>query len=237
MQEPLDQLASWLRDSRFTVVLTGAGMSTESGIPDFRSQSGWWKDIDPRTVATVEALDDHYDLFHEFYTTRLEGLRDCKPHRGHYVLAEWEAGGRLQHIATQNVDGFHQEAGNRSVSELHGSLHRFRCHNCDSKASGDDFFAKKPCERCGGKLRPDVVLFGETLPQDAWRQALGMIQQAELVLVIGTSLQVYPVSQLPMMTDGKVAILNYEATDYDRHFDLVLHGKAGELLQRVSERI
>lgn len=237
MQQSLEQLATWLRESASTVVLTGAGMSTESGIPDFRSREGWWKNIDPMTVATVDALEDHYDLFHEFYTTRLQGLRECRPHRGHYILAEWEQQGLVSHVATQNVDGFHQEAGNRSVSELHGSIHKFRCHRCEQSATQDDFFAKKPCPNCGGKLRPGVVLFGENLPQDAWGQALGMIRRAKLVLVIGTSLQVYPVAQLPMMTSGKVAIINYEATDLDRHFDLVLHGKAGEVLQRVSERL
>ena len=121
-------LASWLKQSQHTVILTGAGMSTESGLPDFRSKSGWWKNTDPATVASVEALEANYALFHEFYKTRMENLRDCQPHEGHFILAGWEQKGWVHAVATQNVDGFHQKAGSQRVHELHGTIRSARCH-------------------------------------------------------------------------------------------------------------
>ncbi|ARU61562.1 NAD-dependent protein deacylase [Tumebacillus avium] len=233
----IQTLARWIKESSFTVALTGAGMSTESGIPDFRSQSGWWNNIDPATVATVEALEENYELFQQFYASRMQGLRACTPHRGHAILAEWEQRGFLHSVATQNVDGFHQQAGSRNVYELHGSIRTVRCSTCDDQTELEDFLAGKACPHCKGRLRPDVVLFGEMLPQEPWQRALADIRSAELVIVIGTSLQVYPVAQLPLMTQGRVAILNYEPTAQDDHFELVIHGKAGELLQQINSQI
>lgn len=232
-KERLGRLAEWLQGSRSAVVLTGAGMSTESGVPDFRSKSGWWRNIDPMTVANVEALEERYDLFHEFYSTRIKGLDTIRPHQGHEVLADWERRGLIRAVATQNVDGLHQRAGNRRVAELHGSIRSVRCQRCDADGEMSAFLAKEACPVCGGKLRPNVVLFGEMLPEEAWQQALFAIRQADLVLVIGTSLQVYPVNQLPTMTSGRVAIINYEATEMDDRFDLVIQGKAGEVLREV----
>jgi NAD-dependent deacetylase len=230
-------LAEWLQQSKGTVVLTGAGMSTESGIPDFRSREGWWKNIDPTTVATVDALEEHYDLFHEFYATRIRGLEAILPHRGHELIADWERRGLVQAVVTQNVDGLHHRAGSRRVFELHGDIRTVRCHDCERQATVRAFLEKAACAHCGGRLRPNVVLFGEMLPQGAWRAALQAVEAADLVLVIGTSLQVYPVAQLPSMTKGRVAILNREATGLDDAFDLVLHGQAGEWLQRVEAHL
>ncbi|GIM48014.1 hypothetical protein DNHGIG_35630 [Collibacillus ludicampi] len=231
----LARFSLWLRQSKFTVVLTGAGMSTESGIPDFRSKDGWWRQIDPQKVATVNALENHYDLFHQFYQFRIRGLEKCQPHRGHYILAEWEENGLIHSIATQNVDGFHQQAGSKQVYELHGSIRKIRCQNCELPADADAFLEGKGCNTCGGKLRPDVVLFGEMLPQYTWNNALHAIQKADLVVVIGTSLQVYPVNQLPAISKGKTVLINAESTDQDQMFDLVVRGKAGEILQQVNE--
>ncbi len=228
-------LATWIKQSQRTVVLTGAGMSTESGLPDFRSKSGWWKNIDPTTVASVEALESNYELFHEFYKTRLKNLQDCQPHEGHVILAGWEAKGWVHAVATQNVDGFHQRAGSQRVYELHGSIRSARCHRCSTKAKIESFISREACERCGGKLRPNVVLFGEALPEEAWDQSLSAIRTADLVLVIGTSLQVYPVNQLPRMTKGKIAIINMEPTDQDEQFDLAIYNKAGQALKLVNQ--
>lgn len=114
-------LANWITDSDSVVVLTGAGMSTESGIPDFRSKKGWWREIDPTTVSTTEAFHNQYELFHEFYSMRMKDIENFKPHQGHYILSKWEEKGLIQTVATQNVDGFHKLAGSRNVYELHGS--------------------------------------------------------------------------------------------------------------------
>ncbi|MDU0205833.1 SIR2 family NAD-dependent protein deacylase [Paenibacillus sp. MAH-36] len=169
------------------VVLTGAGCSVESGVPDFRSQSGWWKQIDPKTVATVKALESNYPMFHSFYTTRVNHLRNILPHAGHEFLARWEQVGHIKLIATQNVDGLHKAAGSSHVQELHGSIKEFRCHSCGKATEEEAFINEQPCQQCGGKLRPAVVLFGENLPDDAWERSMKAIEKADVVMVIGTN--------------------------------------------------
>jgi NAD-dependent deacetylase len=228
------QLAAFIRESQYTVVLTGAGCSVDSGVPDFRSPQGWWRKIDPRTVATVEALQTNYELFHAFYKARIEHLDGVRPHVGHHALARWEQEGRLRLIATQNVDGLHQAAGSRRVEELHGSIRSCRCHRCQRGAERDRFLSGLPCPECGGRLRPNVVLFGEALPDMAWNRALEAVRRAELVLVIGTSLQVYPVNQLPRMTEGRTALINAEETGEEHWFDLFIPGRAAPILERTD---
>ncbi|MEB3102051.1 SIR2 family NAD-dependent protein deacylase [Ferviditalea candida] len=232
----LQAAAQLIQSAQSLVVLTGAGCSVDSGVPDFRSPSGWWRQIDPRTLATVEALETDYDNFHSFYAARTEHLAEIQPHAGHHVLARWEQEGRLQLIATQNVDGLHQSAGNRQVEELHGSIRNFRCQRCGQKSNQEDFLQKKPCA-CGGKLRPDVVLFGESLPQTAWNRSMQAIEKADVVLVIGTSLQVYPVNQLPFMTKGKLILINKELTGEEHHFDVVIQGGAKECLVATNNEM
>ncbi|CAG9606852.1 NAD-dependent protein deacylase Sir2 [Pseudoneobacillus rhizosphaerae] len=219
----------------FFTLLTGAGMSTESNIPDFRSKEGWWRKIDPRTVATTQALEDHYDLFHEFYSRRINGLKKCSPHIGHEILAHWERRGFIQAISTQNVDGFHKTAGNMNVYELHGNIHDIRCKECHSVASEEQLLSKDSCIQCGGHLRPGVVLFGESLPENSWDASLFHIRKSDLVIVIGTSLEVYPASNLPQMTNGKTVYINTEISRNRIQFDLVIKGKAGEVLRKVDE--
>lgn len=226
-----EHLKDLLKASKHTVVLTGAGMSTESGVPDFRSQSGWWQQIDPRTVATTEALAHNYALFHQFYVARMEALQQAAPHEGHYILADWQKRGLVTHVATQNVDSFHTLAGSVNVDELHGSIRTVRCNLCRKQVNREEFVKGERCA-CGGKLRPDVVLFGETLPQNAWNNTLSHMEAAELVIVIGTSLEVYPVNQLPLMTRGKTVYINLAIGKAD--FDLMIAGKAGEVLREVN---
>lgn len=223
-------LRDWLQESKYTVVLTGAGMSTESGVPDFRSESGWWHHMDPSKVATAQALTEHYSLFREFYQMRMQALEGLAPNQGHLVLAQWEQQGFVHAIATQNVDGFHQMAGSKTVFELHGSIRSCRCQNCGESADNNRFLRNFACQSCNGALRPNVVLFDEMLPEPAWHQAVTAIAKAELVLVIGTSLHVYPANQLPSMTRGKTVVINLEPTQFDEDFDVVIHGKAGEVL-------
>ncbi|WP_141336170.1 NAD-dependent deacylase [Paenibacillus sp. tmac-D7] len=233
----IQKLADFILNSKYTVILTGAGCSVDSGVPDFRSPQGWWKKIDPRTVATVEALKTNYDLFRSFYQARIQHLDGITPHEGHRVLSRWEKEGSLQLLATQNVDGLHQASGSRHVRELHGSIRSFRCHNCQRHASKEQFMLGEHCSECGEKLRPNVVLFGESMPEEEWARSLEAVRKAELVIVIGTSLQVYPANQLPRMTSGRTVLINVEETGEEDRFNLFIAGRAVEVLPAVEEAI
>jgi NAD-dependent deacetylase len=234
---PLPRLAEEIRKVRDAVVLTGAGMSTESGIPDFRSSTGLWRKIDPRRVATVEAMETDPDLFRRFYGERLRNLEDVRPHAGHYVLAEWAKQGIVRAVATQNVDGLHHKAGSPEVYELHGTLRTVRCHRCGSPADLEDFLGGDACGLCGGPLRPNVVLFGELLPEEEWDRAIRAIRESSLLLVIGTSLEVYPVNQLPMLSTGRKAIINGSATEWDHRFHHVIHARIGKTLLKLDRLV
>ena len=233
----ISTVVDWIKQSSSTVLLTGAGMSTESGIPDFRSSSGLWKQYDPRTVASVESLQTNYDVFREFYKMRIEHLQASSPHKGHFLLADWEKRGFISFIATQNVDQFHQAAGSVEVAELHGNIMTVRCHNCQKPHTLHQFSNNLLCVYCSGKLRPNVVLFGETLPQEAWNRSLNEIQNADVVIVIGTSLEVYPVNQLPKMAKGKLVYINLEVDDSTRGFNAVLKGKVGHILSEMDDQL
>lgn len=232
-------LEKWLKESKYTVVLTGAGMSTESGLPDFRSAgSGLWKQEDPSKLSSTEALNRNVEKFFEFYRHRVLGLKDCKPHKGHEILAKWEKDGVIQSIITQNVDGFHDEAGSRNVAELHGTLQRVHCQSC-GKQYGNEMYAEEKfhCE-CGGKLRPSVVLFGEMLPEEALMKAAEESEKADLFIVLGSSLTVTPANQFPLIAKrngAKLVIVNLEPTEFDIYADLVINNrKIGEVLQEVE---
>lgn len=229
-------IAKWIDESSYTVVLTGAGMSTESGVPDFRSTSGWWRNINPQSVANINAFYDNYELFSDFYKMRINTLEGCKPHEGHYILADLEANGRIHFIATQNVDNFHAQAGSKNIAELHGNIYKMRCQQCGHATTVEQFMENISCS-CGGNIRPGVVLFGEYLPEKAWQAALQAIQRADLVIVIGTSLQVSPVNQLPTLTNGKKVYINFEVEDFTSQFDLVIEGSAKETLVAIQRAL
>lgn len=235
LMNDLQRLAQWMRDAKSVVVLTGAGMSTESGLPDFRSKGGWWRGIDPTTVATLDAFYDDYELFQAFYKMRIEALSQVRPHEGHVALAMLQQTGFIQTIATQNVDNLHTVAGATDVLELHGNLREIRCQSCDKANTVQAFTTKQLCH-CGGKLRPGVVLFGEMLPERAWQGALAAIEQADVVLVIGTSLQVSPVNQLPRLTRGKKVFINLQASSNEL-FDLVIEGSAKQTLVSLQNEL
>jgi NAD-dependent deacetylase len=225
-----------IKFAKHLVVVTGAGFSVQSGVPDFRSSRGWWRQVDPVTVATVDALEYNYNLFHGFYSTRIAHLKTVSPHLGHQILRQWEVVGRLQLIATQNVDGLHQQAGNRHVQELHGSIQTYRCHQCGLRGDQDIFLDKIQCA-CGGNLRPNIVLFGESLPSNAWRITTEAIRHADVVLVMGTSLQVAPVNQLPFLTSGTLILINLEPTGLEHQFDIAIQGSSVEILSAIDEII
>lgn len=237
-----DRLIEELRRVQRLVVLTGAGMSTESGLPDFRSPHGLWQKFRPDETATVDAMLHRPLLFYEFFRYRLELLEGAAPNAGHRALAELEKEGRLQCVVTQNVDGLHSEAGSRNVLEIHGSLRKAHCHRCGREHPVERL--KKPVQSlddlprcpCGGPIRPSVVLFGEPLPPDTLSRARDAIESCEALLVIGTSLSVYPSASLPQFALARGArlwILNLTPTPYDASADLVVRGKAAEVLSRL----
>ncbi|MBB6449007.1 NAD-dependent deacetylase [Geomicrobium halophilum] len=214
-------------------ILTGAGMSTESGVPDFRSQTGLWAKHDPMKTATVEALENDYEHFHEFYRNRIESLKSIDPHQGHEIITNWQRAGMISVIATQNVDGLHQKSGSQNVAELHGNLREFRCYGCESTLEEADFISKKSCEHCGGKIRPNIVLFGEQLPIDTWEYAMEKIRESDVLVVLGTSLQVSPVNQLPDLAPAEKIYIN-DDLHTDIHFTRTIQGKASEGLSILS---
>jgi len=232
------QLASWIHAAQYMVVFTGAGASTESGLPDFRSQRGLWKKV-PEQLASIDTLLNHPDEFYAFYKERFEGFKHVQPNRVHRILAKWETEGRVKAVITQNVDGLHQMAGSRAVAELHGSNAQVRCHDCNRKFPRE-MFDRRVCPDCGGMLRPDVVLFGEPLPMSEWVKAQQATEKADLFLVVGSSLQVYPAAGLPAEAarrGARLVIINQEPTGLDALADLVYHEKAGDVLEAVDKEL
>lgn len=236
IKEGVEILAKLMKESKYTVLLTGAGMDTESNIPDFRGKDGLWKKYDPRLLASIDTFEENYSLFREFYSERIKKLKNVKPHEGHYILADFEKKGIIKSIATQNVSDLHGIAGSEKVYELHGNIRKIRCNHCNYMAELDDFLNSAKCTACGkDTLRPDVILFGEALPVNEWILAEEDIRKSDLIIVIGTSLEVYPVNQLPMLTRGKRVLINMEDVDIHYDFDLKLIGKAGEILKGLKE--
>ncbi|AXH99515.1 NAD-dependent deacylase [Sporosarcina sp. PTS2304] len=233
-------LADLLRESKRTIVYTGAGMSTESGLPDFRSsKTGMWEMEDPSKVASVTALNQHVEQFFQFYKHRVLAAKGTGPHQGHKILAKWEREGVIKGIITQNVDGFHTMAGSKNVMELHGTLRKVHCETCgqvydNERYENDEFY----CE-CGGKLRPSVVLFGEMLPEEPFLQAIVESEKADLFIVLGSSLTVTPANQFPLIakqSGAKLVIINLEPTELDYLADLVVHErKIGEVLLEAND--
>lgn len=232
--------------ARQIAVLTGAGMSTESGLPDFRSKGGLWRKHRPEELASVDALRSNPLLFYEFYRFRLELLDRAAPNEAHRALAALERQGRVERVVTQNVDGLHSEAGSRRVSEIHGSLRRARCHDCGRAhpiallQKPVESLSKLPRCDCGGLVRPGVVLFGEMLPQAALEEAIEAVQSCDGLLVVGSSLQVYPAAGLPgiALDRGRpLWIVNLDPTPYDDAAEVVIRRKAGEVLPKVAAKL
>jgi NAD-dependent deacetylase len=215
-------------------VLTGAGVSTESGIPDFRSAGGVWAQYDPYEVASIEAFHRDPERVWEFYALRLDVLADAMPNPAHVALADLESQELVQVVVTQNVDGLHSAAGSRDVIEVHGSIASAECLACGRREERVRELLPLPrCADCGSVLKPGVVMFGELLPVQAIERATKLAQNAELLLVVGTSLEVWPVAGLPDETlghGGRLAIVNRDPTPYDERAELVIHGAAGEVL-------
>ena len=232
------RLATLIRERQPCVVLTGAGVSTESGIPDFRSPTGIWADVNPVEVASIDAFRRDPARVWEFYGRRLGMLGDIRPNAGHRAIAELERRGLVAAVVTQNVDGLHQQAGSRDVVEVHGSLATAVCPSCDARvpiAEVRELLAVTPvplCAECDTPLKPGVVMFGELLPVAAIDRAMSLARGAGLVLVVGSSLEVWPVAGLPLEA-AAFAIVNLGPTTLDGQSLLKLEAGAGETLAAV----
>jgi NAD-dependent deacetylase len=240
------RLANWLAGARSAVVLTGAGISTESGIPDFRSPGGVWSKY--RTVFFNEFLDSA-DARLEYWRQKCEMHREfgpAQPNAGHRVLAEWEVAGRIGGVITQNIDGLHQLAGNRKVLELHGTARKAACLDCAARYDIEPFVRQflvdelvPECPGCGGRLKHATVSFGQMLPPDVLMEATRWSRDADLMLAIGSSLVVTPAADLPRMAKergGRLVIINRDPTPLDPIADIVLRGSIGEVLTSVNRQ-
>ena len=222
------------------VVLTGAGMSTASGLPDFRGDQGLWKNRDPRRLASISAMENSPEEFYEFYRERIRSLLDVRPNRGHEILAWWEQEGYLLGIITQNVDRLHQEAGSMKVWELHGSLREVRCSRCRRRHGSEMLLERTDCPHCGWPLRPDVVLFGEYLPEEALEKAEELATSCGCFLVLGSSLEVSPANWYPSLakrSGAELYIVNKTPTPLDSRADGVIHGDIIETLEAVEKTL
>jgi len=219
-------------------VLTGAGVSTESGIPDFRSSTGIWAEVDPFDVASIQAFRRDPARVWGFYRERIHVLRDAEPNAAHIVLAELEQRGLVQAVVTQNIDTLHTRAGSKDVVEVHGSIRSAQCLGCLWTEPADAVLAQleeRPtptCPQCGNVLKPGVVLFGELLPAGAMERATQLARGARLVLVVGSSLEVWPVAGLPLEAPA-FAIVNRGPTAFDDQAVLKVDAGAGETLTAV----
>ena len=236
------ELAALIRDRQPCVVLTGAGVSTESGIPDFRSETGIWAEVDPFEVASIGAFRRDPARVWGFYRERVHVLRDAEPNAAHTALAELERRGLVEAVVTQNIDLLHTRAESRDVVEVHGSISSAHCLGClwtepiDAVLAQLDESPLPTCPQCGDVLKPGVVLFGELLPAAAIERATQLARGARLMLVVGSSLEVWPVAGLPLEA-GAFAVVNRGATALDEHALLAIDAPAGETLAAVVDAL
>jgi NAD-dependent deacetylase len=236
----VERLAELLRGAESAVVLTGAGVSVPSGIPDFRTPgTGLWENVDPMEVAHIDAWRRDPDRFWSFYRDRFVALVDKQPNEAHVALAELERRGLVRGVITQNVDRLHRRAGSERVIEVHGSIEYSVCLECRGKQSLEWVLAgdgTPECPCCFTPLKPDVVLFGELLPEHAMSEAQELALEADLMVCVGSSLEVYPVAGLPALTQragGRIALVTQGSTPYDGDAEVKLDGNVVEELRAV----
>ena len=239
-----ERLADLIGESSCTVALTGAGVSVPSGIPDFRTpETGLWENVDPMEVAHIDVFERDPARFWSYYRPRFQSLGDKKPNAAHEALAELERRGLVDGVITQNIDRLHSAAGSREVVEVHGSIETSSCRECSASygiAEVEEMFEAAEvahCPACGGPVKPNVVLFGEMLPERAMARAQELAERAELMICIGSSLAVYPVAGLPGVTvgrGGKLAIVTKGATPYDDDATLKLEGEVDEEMAALA---
>lgn len=239
MWEKIEKLQQWINESESVVFFGGAGVSTESGIPDFRSVDGLYNqkyDWPPEEILSRTFFDRRPKEFYRFYRDKMLCL-DAKPNAAHRKLAELEKAGKLRSVVTQNIDGLHQAAGSRRVWELHGSVLRNYCMSCGRPCKAEDILHSEGVPRCpcGGTFKPDVVLYEEQLNGDTMAGAIRDISKADMLIVAGTSLSVYPAAGLVNYYLGnRLVLINKTPTPYDHKADLLMEGAVGEILSRIE---
>ena len=229
-----------MRNANRVSVLTGAGISAESGIATFRGKDGIWKKFKPEELASVDAFLNNPEMVWEWYNYRRKIIEQVQPNAGHFVLAEMEKHFTYFSICTQNVDGLHQKAGSQNVFELHGNITKNKCQKCNRPMEQISFDIELPRCQCGGLIRPDVVWFGEFLPEDVWESCQFNATTSDVFLTIGTSSVVYPAADLPIQAQryGAMVIeINPEPTPFSNSADFSLRGNAGEVLPKLWQAI
>ena len=239
MQQELETLKDWINHSDNIVFFGGAGVSTESGIPDFRSVDGLYNqqyDYPPETILSHTFFRRNTEEFYRFYRAKMLAL-DAKPNAAHKKLAQWEQEGKLKAVVTQNIDGLHPAAGSKMVYELHGSVHRNYCQKCGAFYDARYMLESKgipKCEKCGGIIKPDVVLYEEGLDDATMRGAIRAISHADVLIIGGTSLTVYPAAGLIDYYNGnKLVLINKSVTPMDSRADLLVQGPIREIFSQL----
>jgi len=247
MTEIIKAIAENIERSENIVAFTGAGISAESGIPTYRGAGGLWDKYDPNLYASIDHFYKDPSYYWNFFReVRYPKLKEVKPNKGHYALAELEKRGNLKTVITQNIDGLHQDAGSLSVVELHGSTRIITCLNCSKEYSMDEVFpmlnSEIPplCTECKGILRPAVVFFGESLNPHVLNAAYEKIKTCDFLIAVGSSLVVYPAADIPLRAKQRgalLAIINKDSTPLDHLADFVLHDEAGKILPQIVENL
>ncbi len=243
--EDLRRARELVQNAQRICALTGAGISVDSGIPDFRSEGGLWKRYDPLEYATYESFLNDPSKFWTMGRELARVILDAKPNAAHYALAELEKRGKLIGIITQNIDNLHQAAGSKRVIELHGNYLRAYCMSCGKVYVGEDVHRRVAngeipprCDECNGVLKSESILFGEPLPEKAMSEAIKLCRQTDLMLVVGTSLTIYPAAYLPQLakdSGAKVIIINLHGENRDGVADIVLEGRASIILPKLVD--
>ena len=243
----VERAAALLAAAHHAVALTGAGVSAESGIPTFRGEGGLWTKYDPVKVSSIDSFLADPASYWRVSKERGTVALSARPNAGHDALAAMEAAGHLVAVVTQNTDGLHQVSGSRRVIELHGSGRTVQCLECGKLEPRAEVQARLEaempprCPNCGGTfLKPTVVLFGEPMPTDAINQAFDLARQADVMLVVGSSLVVYPAADVPLVaiqSGARLIVINAEPTPFDRFASVVIHGRSGEVLPEIARLI
>lgn len=244
----IEYAAELLRKARYAVALTGAGLSTPSGIPDFRSEgTGLWSRDEPMEVASLSTFRTDPERFFVWFRPLASLIFNADPNPAHVALAELEKAGRVKSVITQNIDALHHKAGSKNVIEMHGTLRTLSCTQCFQRSEAKDYLksfvelGKLPhCPACNGLLKPDVILFGEQLPQQAWYNAQRECRQCDLVLVAGSSLEVLPVAGLPMQAIDRGAhlvILNNATTYLNVRADVTIQEDVADVIPAIVEQV